>query len=413
DRPPRPDARGLRRNRRVAHPARPGVSLRTEGQAGAGAHAVHHRLLRHVAGASDVGADFGDLPQPRARAGGLDCGLGAVDRLLRIDVHLPRAQSDAGSVRHVLALRGHLLRRVHLRQALRPRDAGSQPRRDRARSDCTQPRSRSLRTRGEKARELPRCPFPVRWDRRSPFVVCRVLETHDRVEKPMWGRLATCAAVGYRRRSTAKAAGADCQSAAGYQPAPQNLVRQPDARSVFHGISRAEGPFKRTTQGDGLSHQGANVVQFRRCPCTNRKFRRAWRDALSSPWPRPFPQPWRRPNRATGPTSRPRAIPTRTSWRSTRASPNTSSLTPSSTATTSGQDGRKGRRGARRDSTCCGATFPTTGNCASRKRTGTSACSGARRATATGIPSISKAGNWPASTPAGAWCATSTMAASP
>jgi YD repeat-containing protein len=41
-------------------------------------------------------------------------------------------------------------------------------------------------------------------------------ETGDRGEKPMWGRLATCAAVGYRRRSTAKAAGADCQSAAGY-----------------------------------------------------------------------------------------------------------------------------------------------------------------------------------------------------
>src|ERR1019366_1024132 len=27
-----------------------------------------------------------------------------------------------------------------------------------------------------------------------------------------------------------------------------------DARSVFHGISRAEGPFKQTTKGDGLSH---------------------------------------------------------------------------------------------------------------------------------------------------------------
>src|SRR5450759_2804337 len=62
------------------------------------------------------------------------------------------------------------------------------------------------------------------------------------------------------------------------------------------------------------------------------------------------------------------------------------------------------------DSTCDGATFPTTGNCESRKRTGTSAFSVARRATATGTPSISKAGNWPASTPAGASCATSTMA---
>src|ERR1019366_8504890 len=58
----------------------------------------------------------------------------------------------------------------------------------------------------------------------------------DRVEKPMWGRLATCAAVGYRRRSAAKAAGADCQSAAGYQPAPQNLVRQPTPAQFFMGF---------------------------------------------------------------------------------------------------------------------------------------------------------------------------------
>ena len=59
---------------------------------------------------------------------------------------------------------------------------------------------------------------------------------HDRGEKPMWGRLATCAAVGYRRRSAAKAAGADCQSAAGYQPAPQNLVRQPTPAQFFMGF---------------------------------------------------------------------------------------------------------------------------------------------------------------------------------
>src|ERR1019366_2760483 len=49
----------------------------------------------------------------------------------------------------------------------------------------------------------------------------------------MGGRLATCAGVGSRRRSTAKAAGADCQSAAGYQPAPQNLVRQPTPAQFF------------------------------------------------------------------------------------------------------------------------------------------------------------------------------------
>src|SRR5450759_2138910 len=34
----------------------------------------------------------------------------------------------------------------------------------------------------------------------------------------MWGRLATCAAVGYRRRSTAKASGAGWNPAAGWQP---------------------------------------------------------------------------------------------------------------------------------------------------------------------------------------------------
>src|SRR5450759_64717 len=63
----------------------------------------------------------------------------------------------------------------------------------------------------------------------------------------MWGRLATCAAVGYRRRSTAKAAGADCQSAAGYQPAPQNLVRQPTPAQFFMGF---RGPKAHNNRGE-------------------------------------------------------------------------------------------------------------------------------------------------------------------
>ena len=34
---------------------------------------------------------------------------------------------------------------------------------------------------------------------------------------------------------------------------PHHLASQ-RRRPVFHGISRAEGPFKQTTKGDGLSH---------------------------------------------------------------------------------------------------------------------------------------------------------------
>jgi general secretion pathway protein K len=75
----------------------------------------------------------------------------------------------------------------------------------------------------------------------------------------MWGRLATCAAVGYRRRSTAKAAGADCQSAAGYQPAPQNLVGQPTPAQFFMGFrgpkahsNRPQKPMVCPTRGSAL-----------------------------------------------------------------------------------------------------------------------------------------------------------------
>src|SRR5665811_1261144 len=60
-----------------------------------------------------------------------------------------------------------------------------------------------------------------------------MLRSQSSSQKTSGIRLATCAAVGYRRRSTAKAAGADCQSAAGYQPAPQNLVRQPTPAQFF------------------------------------------------------------------------------------------------------------------------------------------------------------------------------------
>src|ERR1019366_3688743 len=85
-------------------------------------------------------------------------------------------------------------------------------------------------------------------DRFASSVGIFPLAKHDRVEKPMWGRLATCAAVGYRRRSAAKAAGADCQSAAGYQPAPQNLVRQPTPAQFFMGF---RGPKAHSNRVDG------------------------------------------------------------------------------------------------------------------------------------------------------------------
>ena len=65
-----------------------------------------------------------------------------------------------------------------------------------------------------------------------------------------------------------------------------------------------------------------------------------------------------------------------------------------------------------RAATWCGATFPTTGSCAGSKRTATSASSAIRPATATATPSTTKAGSFPASTAAGAWCATSTTARS-
>src|ERR1035437_6656924 len=77
--------------------------------------------------------------------------------------------------------------------------------------------------------------------------ICRAFANRDKGEKPMWGRLATCAAVDYRRRSTAKAAGADCQSAAGYQPAPQNLVRQPTPAQFFMGF---RGPKAHSNWGE-------------------------------------------------------------------------------------------------------------------------------------------------------------------
>src|ERR1019366_3109450 len=84
----------------------------------------------------------------------------------------------------------------------------------------------------------------------------------------MWGRLATrlatCAAVGYRRRSVAKAAGADCQSAAGYQPAPQNLIRQPTPAQFFMGFRgpKANRPQNAMVCPTGILQVSPSMVPF-------------------------------------------------------------------------------------------------------------------------------------------------------
>ena len=199
-RPARTDAGGLRRNRRVAHPAGPGLSFRTQGHPRAGAHAVHHRLLRDVAGAGDVGADLGNLPQSHARRGGFDCGFGVVDRLLRADLYVPRAECG---------------RWVH------PAPSGSMP--------------------------------------------------------PSVSPVSSSSSATSRRRRAAA-----WKRSRRISPPPRWAVDPGQARMVYN---------------------------FRRCLCTNRTFRRAWRDVLFSPWRRPFPPRWRRPSSATGPTSSLCAIP--------------------------------------------------------------------------------------------------------
>ena len=74
----------------------------------------------------------------------------------------------------------------------------------------------------------------------------------------MWGRFPTCAAVGYRRQSRPIA------------NRPQ-LIKLPHkvrpaaqrAGSVFHEVSRAEGPSQQTTKGDGLPYLVIKVVFMR------------------------------------------------------------------------------------------------------------------------------------------------------
>ena len=75
------------------------------GIAHAAAGAGGHRLLRDVAGAGDLGGDFGDLPQPHSRRGDVHGGGGAVDGVLHSDLHISDAECEARCGRHVLALR--------------------------------------------------------------------------------------------------------------------------------------------------------------------------------------------------------------------------------------------------------------------------------------------------------------------
>jgi len=62
--------------------------------------------------------------------------------------------------------------------------------------------------------------------------------------------------------------------------------------------------------------------------------------------------------------------PTPTSCRSIRVSTRSRSPTAPSSGCGPARCGRKGRRGTRRGAISCGATFPTTGNCAGSRMTG-------------------------------------------
>ena len=116
------------------------------------------------------------------------------------------------------------------------------------------------------------------------------------------------------------------------------------------------------------------------------------------------PVPTPRDSRAASRSS----IPTRTSSRSTTASAATSSATRRSSGCTPARCGPKARRGTASAGIWCGATSRTTSRCAGSKKTAASPCSAIRPATATATRSTSKAGSSPASTAAGASCATST-----
>ena len=114
----------------VARAAGPGLPFRPEGPAGAGADPVHHRLLLHVAGAGDLGADLGDLSQSGARRGGFDLGFRAVDRLFPADLHFPVAQSRAGPVRALSGCPGAPRSRRQASKGCRKQHGRSRPHRE-------------------------------------------------------------------------------------------------------------------------------------------------------------------------------------------------------------------------------------------------------------------------------------------
>src|SRR5450759_4302483 len=98
-----------------------------------------------------------------------------------------------------------------------------------------------------------RKPAKAKWDRPSPLVVCHA-----------WGRQGRKTNVGQvgNLRGGWLPPPVHREGGRGRLPIGRRLPTCPtksrpptDARSVFHGISRAEGPFKQTTQGDGLSHR--------------------------------------------------------------------------------------------------------------------------------------------------------------
>ena len=88
------------------------LSRRRAGPAAAAAGAGGHRLLLHVAGAGDVGRDFGNFPEPHSRRGHVRRGDGAMDCLFHPDLHLSDAEQEARPGRHVLALRRRFASRV-------------------------------------------------------------------------------------------------------------------------------------------------------------------------------------------------------------------------------------------------------------------------------------------------------------
>ena len=72
---------------------------------------VHDWILCVVAGAGDLGVDFGVVSEPGARVGRIDCGFGVVDRVVCTDVYVSDFVAGAGVGGDVLDVRGDLRRR--------------------------------------------------------------------------------------------------------------------------------------------------------------------------------------------------------------------------------------------------------------------------------------------------------------